>query len=315
MKLYWTFADAMRRVFLPLLCAFLVVVSAHAQPVPPSTVMPPVRFVNVFGQKMAYYELGEGKPLVLLHGFGVSAAIDWAQVIRQLSLHYRVIAVDMIGFGYSDKPDIDYTSQTAVEFLAGFLQDLGIKHFYLAGESMGGGTTALYAAESAQPDSQLPKVEKAIITDCCFFDPNSPPPTPESMRNKISIYVPSTMKDYHDNLVTVLLGDHPSYASEAYVRDVYQLLMSYHSGSTAQAMTSRPPLPNPDYVHEHLKDINIPTLIIWGKDDKVIPENNADYMHSIIKDSKLVVIPDSGHAPAIEWPDVYLKVVLAFLGE
>ena len=316
MKLYPTFAAVTRQVLPPFLCALFVAASAPAQPVPPSSVMPPIRYVSVYGQRIAYYELGEGKTLVLLHGLGVSAAIDWAQVIRQLSLHYRVIAVDMIGFGNSDKPNIDYTSQTFVDFLAGFLQDLGVKHFYLAGESMGGGIVALYAAESAQPDSDLPKVDKAIITDGAVFNPNSPPPP--STRNVPAslIYVPSTVKDYRDSLVKVLFTNHPSYASDAYSRDVYQLLMGYHSASTIQAMIARPGVSlDSDYIHQHLKDINIPTLIIWGKEDGVIPSIQGDYIHSVITDSKYVVIPDCGHAPAIEMPNAYLREVLAFLGE
>src|ERR1035438_7792942 len=103
-----------------------------AQPVPPSSVMPPVRYVSVYGQRMAYYDLSNGPVLVLVHGFGTSAAIDWAQVIRPLARHYRVIAIDNIGFGLSDKPNIAYTTQTFVDFLAEFLRELGITHFNLA---------------------------------------------------------------------------------------------------------------------------------------------------------------------------------------
>jgi pimeloyl-ACP methyl ester carboxylesterase len=145
-----------------------------AQPVPPSTVMPPVRYVTVYGQRMAYYDLSNGPVLVLVHGFGTSAAIDWAQVIRPLAKHYRVIAIDNIGFGLSDKPNIAYTTQTFVDFLAEFLREMGVSHFNLAGESLGGQIAALYAAESAAPDSTIPKVDKLVLTDAVIFDPKGP---------------------------------------------------------------------------------------------------------------------------------------------
>jgi 2-hydroxy-6-oxonona-2,4-dienedioate hydrolase len=298
-------------VFAGLLCS---TTRAFAQPVAPSTVMPPVRYVMVYGQKMAYYDISNGPVLVLIHGFGTSAAIDWAQVIRPLSQHYRVIAIDNIGFGLSDKPNIAYTTQTFVDFIAEFLRELGIHHFSLAGESMGGLIAALYAAESAAPDATLSKVDKLVLSDAAIFDPKGPatwPPTDPKPRG----LTPSSVDEYRQGLANGLFFN-PAFATEAYARDVYQMLLTYHAAPTAAALFSGAGGTRAqDYLRDHLKDIRIPTLILWGQNDKIIPVSSGDYIHRTIAGSELIVVPECGHAPGMEKPDVYLNAVISFLGQ
>jgi 2-hydroxy-6-oxonona-2,4-dienedioate hydrolase len=285
-----------------------------AQPVPPSTVMPPVRYVLVYGQRVAYYDLSNGKVLVLVHGFGTSAAIDWAQVIRPLSEHYRVIAIDNIGFGLSDKPTIAYTTQTFVDFIAEFLRDLGITHFYLAGESMGGQIAALYAAESAMPEATIPEVDKLVLSDAAISDPKGPQAWPPPDRKPNGL-VPSSVEAYRQGLANGLFFN-PAFATEAYARDVYEMLLTYHSAPTAEALFSGAGESKAqDYLRDHLRDIHIPTLIIWGQNDKIIPVASGDYIHQTIANSKLVVVPECGHAPGIEKPGVFLNAIIPFLGQ
>lgn len=287
-----------------------------AQPVPPPSVMPPVRYVMVYGQRMAYYDLSNGPVLVLVHGFGTSAAIDWAQVIRPLAKHYRVIAIDNIGFGLSDKPTISYTTQTFVDFLAEFLRELGITHFDLAGESMGGRIAALYAAESGAPDSTLPKVDKVVLSDPAIFDPKGPDSWPPQPGRRLTGLVASTVEQYRQGLADALFADHPSFATEAYARDVYQMLLTYHSGPAAEALVSGSAAAAArNDLRDRLQEIQIPTLIIWGQNDKLIPVSNGDYIHQTIAGSKYVVVPACGHAPGMELPDAYLDAVLPFLAE
>ena len=291
-----------------LLCGTLPLI---AQPVPPSTVMPPVRYVMVYGQRMAYYDLSNGPVLVLVHGFGTSAAIDWAQVIRPLSKHYRVIAIDNIGFGLSDKPNIAYTTQTFVDFLAEFLREMGITHFYLAGESLGGQISAIYAAEAAA-DATMPRVDKLVLGDAVIFDPNGPVAWPPP-GTRPSGAAPATVEQYRQGLANWLFFN-PALATEAYATDVHQMLMTYHSEPTAEALFSGSRgTVGLDYLRDHLKDIRIPTLVIWGHDDKITPVAGGDYVHRTIAGSQYVVVPECGHAPGMEKPSVYLDAVIPFL--
>lgn len=294
-----------------LLCTAL---PSLAQPAPPSALMPPVRYVLVYGQRMAYYDLSNGPVLVLVHGLGTSSVIDWAQVFRQLSQHYRVIAVDNIGFGLSDKPSIAYSTQTFVDFLAQFIRELGIDHFNLAGESLGGQIAAMYAAESAAPDAKIPKVDKLILTDAAVYEAKAPTPGPPTNSRGVGL-VPSTVEQYRKGLGNYLFVD-PAFASVAYAQDVYQLLLSYHSAPTVEAlMYGAGRSQTSDYLRDHLKDIQIPTLVIWGENDKLIPISNGEYVHRTIAGSKYVVVPRCGHAPGMEKPREYLDIVLPFLAE
>jgi pimeloyl-ACP methyl ester carboxylesterase len=84
--------------------------------------------VLVFGQKIAYYDMGTGPTIVLVHGFGSQARFDWGNVLLPLSAHHRVLALDQIGWGHSDKPAIDYSIQTFVDFLGEFLRVMKVEH-------------------------------------------------------------------------------------------------------------------------------------------------------------------------------------------
>ncbi|MFZ1077877.1 MAG: alpha/beta hydrolase [Nitrosotalea sp.] len=96
------------------------------------------KFADVWGHKVRYLEEGKsGKTILLIHGLGGSAE-RWLKVIPILSPKYRVIAPDMIGFGYSDKPSVDYTIEFFGKFLSAFIDTLGLKTAILVGTSLGG---------------------------------------------------------------------------------------------------------------------------------------------------------------------------------
>lgn len=110
--------------------------------------LPPRRAVDLFGQRIEYYDVGSGPNLVLLHGLATSAQIDWGACINRLAKHYRVLAPDQLGFGASAKPMITYGIQTWVDFLGEFLRVGKVQNFTLAGESLGGWIGALYTEEA-----------------------------------------------------------------------------------------------------------------------------------------------------------------------
>jgi pimeloyl-ACP methyl ester carboxylesterase len=92
------------------------------------------------------------------------------------------------------------------------------------------------------------------------------------------------------------------------------MLLTYHSGPTADALFSGASAAPPShYLQDHLQDIHVPTLILWGHDDKLIPLTNGDYVHESIRGSRYVVIPECGHAPGIEKPSAFLDAVIPFL--
>ncbi len=147
-----------RALLLLCACALLAPWLTAQTPPPAPLLMPESRLpaklsVPVFGQKIAYYDTGSGPVVVLVHGFGSEARFDWGNVLLPLAEHHRVLALDQIGFGSSDKPFMDYSIQTYVDFLGEFLRILNIHEFTLAGESLGGWISALYTIESLAPEN------------------------------------------------------------------------------------------------------------------------------------------------------------------
>lgn len=297
--------------------------AAQPRAVPPSQTMPQERFVETYGQKIAYYDVGDGPVLLLVHGSGVSAAIDWGQVIRPLSKHYRVIALDLIGHGNSAKPRIGYTTRTYVEFLGQFLRDLGITHLNIAGESMGGGIVTLYAIMAAQPGSDLPKVDKLVITDGAVPVPGKWPARPAAPSDsQTRTPVPpggavGTWQEYRDLLSGGMFRNKPGYITGDYAKDVWSRLAGYQNG-IAQQMTQQG-TPGADAVSklfaDHLQDIKAPTLIIWGGDDTLVPVSNVSYIKEKLSAAQVVIYDKVGHAPAIEEPERYVADLIKFLGK
>src|SRR6267378_5744975 len=109
----------------------VVVVSALGQGQPVD------KTIAVFGQSIHYFDVGSGPVVVLLHGLG-SRKDDWLPVLEPMAQKYRLLVPDQIGFGRSDKPLLDYSVQTYVDFLNELLRELRVEKASLVGESLGG---------------------------------------------------------------------------------------------------------------------------------------------------------------------------------
>jgi pimeloyl-ACP methyl ester carboxylesterase len=264
----------------------------------------PSKSVFVFGRRIVYYDVGSGSTVVLLHGFGSQAMSDWRRVIRPLSQGHRVIALDQIGFGESDKPLVDYSIQTFVDFLGEFLRTLGVKRFSLAGESLGGWIAASYSLQALAPGNTgqyaLAKPERLILADALGqFDlrSGSSYPIAGSLRESAGIAI-----IFHDK----------SRVTDDFVRHHFEIQLKANDGATQRSLWSNPQLAS-EIVGDRLVDITIPTLIVWGANDEVIPLAQGREYAAKIPQAKLVIIPDCGHVPPIEKPEAFLSAVIPFL--
>lgn len=116
------------------------------------------RWVRVGGINTHYVVAGEGSPLILLHG-GANDWSDWKSNIGSLSQCYRVYAPDLVGYGLSDRPEVDYSMDYFVDFLSNFTQALELKRASLAGYSLGGGIALGFALRFPS------RVEKLVLVD------------------------------------------------------------------------------------------------------------------------------------------------------
>ena len=148
-----------RAIFVLLVGAAAGVDSVHGQ----TPGQPADKTIAVFGQSIHYWDLGSGPVVVLVHGLG-SRKEDWLPVLEPLAQKYRLLVPDQIGFGKSDKPLLDYSVQTYVDFLNEFLRQLKVEKVSLVGESLGGWIAGLYAAEASLGEHLVP-VEKLVLVD------------------------------------------------------------------------------------------------------------------------------------------------------
>jgi pimeloyl-ACP methyl ester carboxylesterase len=264
--------------------------------------LPALQTAIVFGQRMVYYEAGEGPTLVLVHGFGSQALFDWGRVIKPLAQNHHVIAVDQVGFGHSDKPFIDYRIQTFVDFLAEFLRIKNIKRFDLAGESLGGWIVAIYSIEALSPsnkgESALAVPNRLILEDAAGH-----------------ALIPHTMSvtaSLQDSASVAIVFHDKSLVNQDFIRRNWELKMQANDGQTQRLLANNPALAS-ELVTGKLGAINIPTLVVWGADDELIPLTDGRDYAARIPNAKLVIVQNCGHAPSLEKPGEFITAVEAFL--
>ena len=281
---------------------------AFAAPKP----LPAQKSLVLFGVKLRYFELGNGPTLVLVHGLGSSAQGDWGRVMHTLAQTHRVLALDLPGFGASDKPAIDYGVQTWVDFLGEFLRAKRVVAFTLMGESLGGWIAAQYTIQAltgvAVGESfVLPKPSKLVLCDAAghrasmarSFEP-PPPGAP----------IGASLAGQKALLGAIFHG--PSYRSDENLRGGWAWSMGKGDSATIKAfMTNKAILG--EAIDGKLGAITIPTLVVWGEHDLLIPLADGQSYANGIPGAKLVVIPASGHAPMIETPAAFLAAVQPFL--
>ena len=257
------------------------------------------KVINIFGAKIHYVEAGSGAPLILIHGLADDAGI-WDSVIPPLAARFRVIALDQIGFGRSDKPLLNFRISTFVDFLDGFLADLKIERVSLIGNSLGGWVAAAYA--SSHPE----RVERLVLSDAAGYaslaktmDPRALRALRLASREDIRYLGPLTFHDKRFYQDVDLAFKERVGAGDSYT--VGQLVDSMIRGD--------------DTLDNTLHAINRPTLVIWGRDDKLIPLSFGERFHQDIANSQLRIIDNCGHMPQVECPHEFAAFVLQFLNE
>jgi len=260
---------------------------------------PADKTVSVFGQTIHYWDVGSGPVVVLVHGLG-SRKEDWLPVLEPLAQKYRLLVPDQIGFGKSEKPLLDYSVQTYVDFLNEFLRELKVEKTSLVGESLGGWISALYAVESGD-GAHLISLDKLVLVDAAGLKqdaaiPNLNPSSLAAMRGVMEAV-------FYDT----------SWLNEDALRRIFTDKLSVHDGYTVRSFLGNPMIAT-ERVDDRLGKIKTPTLVVWGKQDKLIPVAMGERYAAGIVGAKLVSFDKCGHVPPIEKTEEFLSAITAFLG-
>lgn len=265
--------------------------------------------IDVDGLTTSYLEAGVGDPVVLLHGgeFGVSAELAWERVIGELAEHFRVLAPDMLGFGGSAKV-IDFTDGRGlrIRHVARFCAELGVGSAHFVGNSMGAVNLLVDAT------SENPRLPMRSLTAICGGG--------EIQRNQHSaaLYDYDATLDGMRRIVTALFAG-PAYPDdEGYVQRRYESSIAPGAWESLAAARFRRPGLEPPAMPSAQRDydrIGVPTMIIEGEHDKLLPSGWAAEIAGQIAGACSAVIPGAGHCPQIEQPTALTAVLLEFLKE
>jgi pimeloyl-ACP methyl ester carboxylesterase len=257
----------------------------------------------VFGGRIALYRAGPAdaiEAVVLVHGMGKAAARDWEQVIPALAKKYAVYAVDLPGFGYSDKGNHHYSPDNMARALEAVLAPRLKQPFALIGHSMGGGVTLAYAAAYPKRVNRLVLVDVAGVLHRSVYA--------EFLARVAAQRAIGLESPWYESVVRAIQlraeywpirGD--LVLENASIRQ--RFLRGDPNAITAFAMVER------DFT-EALRNIAAPTLIIWGGDDTIAPLRTGQALAATIRHARLTVIEGAGHAPMVQFPDRFNSVVI-----
>ncbi|HIH99829.1 MAG TPA: alpha/beta hydrolase [Nitrosopumilus sp.] len=257
------------------------------------------KFVDINGNKIRYFESGSSKKtLVLVHGLGASSE-RWQYVVPLFEIDFHVIVLDLVGFGYSDKPLADYTIDFFSNFLEKFLISLGIKKTSIVGSSLGGQIAAEYTSSHPQSVDKLILVSPSGIMKQSTFALDAYVmaalyPNEQSAKNAFEI-MDGSGKKIPMNIIN-------GFVTRMKLPNAKFAFMSTLLG-----------LKNSKLITKKLENISSPTLIIWGSDDPVIPVNFADDFVSSINNCTLYEMNKCGHTPYVQEPELFASRVLEFL--
>jgi pimeloyl-ACP methyl ester carboxylesterase len=273
----------------------------------------PVEYVSLHGHRIGYRRAGEGPVLLLLHGIAGSSA-TWIPVMELLQREYSVLAPDFFGHGESAKPVGDYSLGSHASGMRDFLQLLGIDRVTVVGQSFGGGVAMQFAYQFPEFCERLVLVDAGglgrevnwILRLATF-------PAAEYV---MPLLFPSFVRDWGDSLAGFVEGRG---IRNARVTEVWRSYRSLTEADNRHAFvkTMRAVIDPGGQSVSALDRLylagRMPTMIVWGEQDRIIPVIHAHTAHAVIPDSRLEIMAGVGHFPHAEQPRRFAEILTDFM--
>jgi len=263
--------------------------------------------------KLFYQEEGKGPPLLLIHGFGAST-YTWRYVAPELAHTHRVIAVDLKGFGQSDKPfDGRYSVFDQAELLAQLIVDKDLRNLTLVGHSFGGGIALLLALEANQRLEG--RITRLVLLDSIAYPQNIPVffrllDMPLVSQLGVRMVPPSVQTRVA--LKIAYLDDSKIDPDEV---EIYAAPLKTAAGKHAIIHSARQIMPKDlAEIAQRYNTIELPTLILWCDHDRIVPLEVGLKLRRTLPNSTLRLVEDCGHMPQEEQPASTLKLLKGFIG-
>lgn len=314
-----------RKIILVGVLIFLVVmlVGPFLVPVPPLEGLKPVedladpesKFVEINGLTVHYKEMGQGDlTFILLHGFGASL-FSWRDVMQPLSQYGRVIAFDRPAFGLTERPmpgewtgENPYGPEAQVDIVIGLMDALGVEQAVLVGNSAGG-TVSINTA-LAYPQ----RVQALVLVDAAVYAGGGAPAwvrpllgTPQmrhvgplisrQLQAQGRAFIQTAWHDPTRITPDIYVGYEKPLQAEGWDRALWELTAASHASD----------------LEGRLGELFMPVLVLTGDDDRIVPTEQSLRLGSEIPQAELIVIPQCGHLPHEEHPQLFMDALAAFI--
>ena len=273
-----------------------------------------VTYYDAGGIRTRCLHAGSGQPLILLHGMGGHAEA-YLRNIMPLATRFHVYAIDMVGHGYTDKPEIPYSISDFVSHVTKFLKAVGAERAHMEGESLGGWVAAWLAIEHPEKvlslilntsaglklTEQPPEAEAQAVERLRKLTKEaSTEPTRESVRRRLEWLFLDPQSNVTDELVEIR---YQIYRQPETQRAMQRIVNQTTVEGRKQYLLTR----------DHLRRIQAPTMILWSRHNPTTPWQVAEQAHGIISGSTFHVMEDCGHWPQWEQAEKFNRHMLDFL--
>ena len=279
-----------------------------------SAQLPSNQYTNIGNINTRFWVAGStGPPIIFIHGLG-GFVENWEDNIIELSKVRQVYALDLAGFGFSDKPDVDYTISYFADFVRDFMITSGIEKATMIGESMGGGIALQLALKYPE------KVEKIVLAGSSGLGKE----VSISLRlltlpifgERLSRPSKEGTKQFFEQLFynkEIIQEEWIEYDYQLSLQPGVQrsLLRALRSLCNIWGQKRKIYLP----ILENLQKIEIPVLILWGAQDQIVPVSHAHRAKKILPNARIHIFDPCGHVPNIECADEFNALVTGFMSE
>ncbi|MGA9492266.1 MAG: alpha/beta fold hydrolase [Mycobacterium sp.] len=275
--------------------------------------MTEMSYLELHGERIAYRDAGAGEALLLIHGMAGSSA-TWRAVIPELAKRYRVVAPDLLGHGESDKPRGDYSLGAFAAWLRDLLDELGISRATVIGQSLGGGVAMQFAYQHRDYCQRLVLISSGGLgpdlnwilrilsaPGAEFVLPVVAPQPVLKLGNRLGSWLASAgiQSPRAGEMWSAYcsLSDRPT--RQAFLRTLRSVVD--YRGQAVSALGK---------IHV---SYGLPTLLIWGEQDRIIPVAHGYAAHDAVPGSRLEVLAGVGHFPHVEAPTAVVGILDDFI--
>jgi pimeloyl-ACP methyl ester carboxylesterase len=272
-----------------------------------------LRHVEIHGHKVAYRLAGTGETILLIHGMAGSSR-TWRAVMPALAQHYQVLAPDLVGHGSSEKPPGDYSLGAFASGLRDLMDVLDVDRATVVGQSLGGGVAMQFAYQFPERCTRLVLVSSGGLgREVSWMLRALSLPGSELV---LPVVAPAFVRE-RGNAISVWLRDHGVKSQRA--AEMWQAYISLSQPENRRAfLRTLRAVVDPGGQAVDASDRlylteSMPTLIIWGDNDKIIPVAHAHTAHAALPGSRLEIFEGAGHFPQVEAPEQFVDVVMDFI--